>query len=486
MEKDQKNAFFAVILSGVILFGWQYFFGAPTVNTPVAQEKVASNSVDSSKPQTVINNTVSQNESSTDLASSRSEVILKNKAASFKFYSDFTFEQIEHNSSVFTFTDTVGTEDPLKINFSKNGKSVATGFNFSKLTDNSYNFVSTDGLVSGSVTLDSKGFLNFVVNNSEAIDIQYNLHSTQKKLDNGQDRSFVYLSDDFEKITVGDDDSLDENVKYIGIDFNYHIFAIAFKNKVQSLLKTTIDEHFTTLQRNINSTEFNVYFLKKEYKVLKDYGNNLHLSVDFGIWSILAEVILYTLQWFHTFIPNYGLAIIFLTLVIRSLTFPLQYKSFKSMKKMQDIQPQLTKIREKFKEDPQRLQRESMELFKKAGVNPLGGCLPMLLQMPIFFAFYRVLYSSVELVNAPFYFWIHDLSNKDPYYILPLLMTAAMFLQQKFTPTATADPTQKKVMMFMPLVFGLIMKDLPSGLSLYIFISTIFGILQQLLVYRRN
>jgi YidC/Oxa1 family membrane protein insertase len=156
------------------------------------------------------------------------------------------------------------------------------------------------------------------------------------------------------------------------------------------------------------------------------------------------------------------------------------------MKKLQVIQPELTKIREKFKDDPARMQKESMELFKKSGANPLGGCLPLLLQMPVFFAFYKVLYGAVELVDAPFVLWIQDLSNKDPYFVLPVLMTLVMFVQQKITPNTITDPVQRKVMMFMPVIFGFIMKDLPSGLCLYIFVSTLFGILQQLLVFSKK
>ena len=146
----------------------------------------------------------------------------------------------------------------------------------------------------------------------------------------------------------------------------------------------------------------------------------------------------------------------------------------------------IKQLREKFKEDPQRLQKESMALFKRAGANPLSGCLPLILQMPIFIAFYKVLYSAVELVGAPFLFWIVDLSQKDSLYVLPVLMSIMMFIQQKITPQTTADPTQRKIMMFMPLIFGFIMKDLPSGLTLYILVSTIFGILQQLLIYKRT
>jgi YidC/Oxa1 family membrane protein insertase len=154
------------------------------------------------------------------------------------------------------------------------------------------------------------------------------------------------------------------------------------------------------------------------------------------------------------------------------------------MKKMQTIQPELQKIKEKYKDEPQKMQKETMDLFKKAGANPLSGCLPLILQMPFFFAIYKVLYSAVELVGAPFFGWIHDLSIQDPFYVLPILMGLAMLAQQKLTPQTTVDPTQQKIMMFMPVVFAFFMKDLPAGLVLYIFISTAVGILQQTIVYK--
>ncbi len=173
-------------------------------------------------------------------------------------------------------------------------------------------------------------------------------------------------------------------------------------------------------------------------------GHHLNKSIDFGLWGLIAVPILRGLQFFYSVIPNYGISIILLTIIIRMLTFPLQFKSFKSMKKMQEIQPELTKIKEKYKSDPQRMQQETMGLFKKAGANPLGGCLPMILQMPIFFAFYKVLYSSVELVDAPFFGWIHDLSQKDPYYVLPVLMGLAMVLNQRLMPSPLVILSRKK------------------------------------------
>jgi YidC/Oxa1 family membrane protein insertase len=226
-----------------------------------------------------------------------------------------------------------------------------------------------------------------------------------------------------------------------------------------------------------------VVYAKKEYNYLRSLESNLKSAVDFGVWGFFAEIILRGLQFFYGVVSNWGLAIILLTFVVRLITFPLQYKSFVSMKKMQVVQPELTKLREKYKDDPMRMQKESMDLFKRAGANPLGGCLPLLLQLPVFFAFFKVLNSAVELVDAPFYGWIHDLSNKDPYYVLPLIVTGAMFMQQKLTPQTITDPVQKKIFMFMPLIFGFIMKDQASGLSLYIFVSTVLGIGQQMLVF---
>jgi YidC/Oxa1 family membrane protein insertase len=264
------------------------------------------------------------------------------------------------------------------------------------------------------------------------------------------------------------------------------MFATVFSEKIPFLYKITEAGQFSFYtNKEFTKLSFDQIFTRKEYDYLKGLGSNLDLSIDFGIWGVIAIPILRGLQFFYTVFPNYGIAIILLTIIIRLLTFPLQYKSFKSMKKMQEIQPQLNKVREKFKDNPQKMQQETMALFKKSGANPLGGCLPLILQMPIFFAFYRVLYSSVELVDAPFYLWISDLSQKDPFYVLPILMAVAMVLNQRLMPTTTTDPVQKKIMMFVPLIFAIFMKDFPAGLTLYIFISTLVGMLQQLYVYRR-
>jgi YidC/Oxa1 family membrane protein insertase len=329
------------------------------------------------------------------------------------------------------------------------------------------------------------GKVNFTLSSDKPYKFRFLFSSLEKKLDNGQVRQFAVFGKDINHIEVAKASEEDGTYKWFGIDYNYHLFALVLADKTVAKYKTTEKGEFSIeLVNPIKSFSGDLVFTKKNYDHLVSLGDGLHLSVDFGWFAILAVPILRGLQYIHNYIPNYGVAIILLTILIRLITFPLQYKSFKSMKKMQTIQPELQLLKEKYKDDSQKMQQETMALFKKAGANPLSGCLPLLLQMPFFFAIYRVLYSAVELVGAPFFGWIHDLSVHDPFYVLPVLMAAAMFFQQKLTPQTTVDPTQQKIMLFMPIIFGFIMKSLPAGLVLYIFVSTVVGILQQYLVFR--
>lgn len=221
----------------------------------------------------------------------------------------------------------------------------------------------------------------------------------------------------------------------------------------------------------------------KSTAVLEKVNPELIKVVNFGFFSPIGKVLLKVLRWAHEMVGNWGWAIIILTVLVRLIVLPFNVFSYKSMKKMQVIQPQLAALRTRYKEDPAALNRETMAIMREQKVNPLGGCLPILLQMPVFFALYQVLGQSIELYQAPFIFWIHDLSQKDPFYVLPVLMGATMFIQQKITPT-TMDPAQAKIMLWMPLVFSIFTFGLPSGLTLYIFISTLFGVVQQQIFMR--
>lgn len=229
-----------------------------------------------------------------------------------------------------------------------------------------------------------------------------------------------------------------------------------------------------------------VYYVgAKEIDRLKEVDPELGAVIDLGFFSFIARPLLYVMKAFYSLVGNWGWAIILLTLLVRLCVLPFNIMSFRSMKAMQKVQPLIQSIREKYKNDPVRLNQEMMAVMKQNGANPLGGCLPMFIQIPIFFALYRVISSSVELYGSPFALWIHDLSKHDPYYVLPVLMAVFMYVQQKITPT-TMDPTQAKIMLYLPLVFTIFMLQLPAGLTLYMVISTLFGITQQYLMLREK
>jgi YidC/Oxa1 family membrane protein insertase len=203
--------------------------------------------------------------------------------------------------------------------------------------------------------------------------------------------------------------------------------------------------------------------------------------VDFGFFGFIARYVLSMLKVFYSMCGNWAIAIILLTILVRLLVLPFNIISYRSMKTMQLLQPQMAKIKERYKDDQRRANEEVMGLFRKHKVNPAGGCLPMLIQLPIFWALYQVLGHSIELYQQPFPydFWVHDLSMKDPFYILPILMGFTMFAQQLITPNPSMDPNQAKVMKFMPLIFSFFMLSLPSALTLYIWISSLFAVIQQ-------
>ena len=229
----------------------------------------------------------------------------------------------------------------------------------------------------------------------------------------------------------------------------------------------------------------------KQFNQLGELPNQLQEAVNLGFFAILAKPILLGLRWLHdTVTSNWGWAIILMTVFIRLLLFPLTHKSFVSMQKMQEVNPKIQSIRNKYRgklkdkqgrpntEAQRKMNEEVMGLYKKEGVNPAGGCLPMLLQIPVLFAFYNLLSAAVELRHAPWIMWIHDLSAPDPYYALPIIMGASQFIQQRLTPSA-ADPMQRRMFMLMPFFFTILFLGFPSGMVLYWLTNNILGIVQQ-------
>jgi YidC/Oxa1 family membrane protein insertase len=215
----------------------------------------------------------------------------------------------------------------------------------------------------------------------------------------------------------------------------------------------------------------------------RNYGDLLWLPW-FPMWWFCVPL-LWLMNYLGTHVPgqNYGVAIILLTVLVKVAFYPLTHKSMTSMKQMQGLQPQLNALRSKYRSDPQRFQREQMDLFRKHRVNPMGGCLPMIVQIPIFYALYLTLQYSVELQGAPFVGWIHDLSKRDPYYVLPILMGASMLIQQKMTPTV-GDPRQARIMLIMPVIFTFMFLEFPTGLVLYWLVNNVLSIGQQMVIDR--
>jgi YidC/Oxa1 family membrane protein insertase len=231
-------------------------------------------------------------------------------------------------------------------------------------------------------------------------------------------------------------------------------------------------------------SEFNLYYGPKEDEELLKFGHNLVVSHDMTL-EVLAGPLLELLRLIYGYVGNYGVAIIILTIIVRLLLFPLTFKGMKSMKRMQQLSPRMKKLQAKYKNNKEKLNKEMMALYRKNRVNPLGGCLPMLLQIPVFFALYSSLSSAVELRHAPFMFWISDLSQPDGLGITPLLMGASMYFQQKLTPqTAMMDPTQAKVMQMLPFIFTIFTFTFPSGLTLYWVTSNVLSIAQQQIINR--
>ncbi len=256
----------------------------------------------------------------------------------------------------------------------------------------------------------------------------------------------------------------------------------SISRKGDRLISSALLTYKPLIKSDMFQTDQVIYIGPKDVKSLRAAHVELEKVIDYGMFAVIAEPLLWLMRFFFGWFGNWGFAIIGLTLVVRSLVLPFNVYSFKSMKVMQQIQPQMQQVRERYKDDPRRMNEEVMKLMRENKANPLGGCLPMLLQLPVFFALYQVLAMSIDLYKQPFIFWIHDLTVKDPFFVLPVLMGISMFLQQKITPVA--DPQQAKILLWMPVIFSLLMFTLPSGLTLYIFVSTLFGITQQYLLMR--
>ena len=300
-------------------------------------------------------------------------------------------------------------------------------------------------------------------------------------------------------------------IKWLAIVDRYFMKSMVPLDDTKGVMKLSLDSdgvlgsRFIGLENTIQSGTqkrfaYEIFFGPKSMQVLKDVGHDLSKAIHFGMFDIIAKPLLWFMNFIYGRVPNYGIAIIVLTILTKILLWPLGSKSYKSMSEMKRLQPLMAEIREKHKDDKKMMNQEIMSLYKTYKINPMGGCLPMVLQIPVFFALYRMLYQAIELRHAPFFLWINDLSAPDrlfhfsfsipfmqPPYGIPVLtviMGATMLLQQKMSPPP-GDPTQAKMMMLMPIVFTVIFINFSSGLVLYWLINNILSIAQQTYIQKK-
>ncbi len=281
-------------------------------------------------------------------------------------------------------------------------------------------------------------------------------------------------------------------ISLASINSQYFSQAIVDKSEINPSINMNVQGGlaFLSVDYDLKNTQIGkitqLYFLgPKSTEAMQKIDPLLPEVMDYGMFGFISKPLLVLMRFLHQFLGNWGLAIIALTLVVRLVMLPFNILSFKSSRAMQKIQPQLQALREKYKNDPMRVNKETMALMKEQKANPLSGCLPMLIQIPIFFALWRTIGSSIDIYQQPFFGWITDLSVHDHFFVLPILGAVTMFFQQKLTPS-TMDPAQQKILNFMPILFGLFMFSLPSGLTLYNFISALFGATQQYFLLKDN
>lgn len=305
-----------------------------------------------------------------------------------------------------------------------------------------------------------------------------------------------YLKYDFDEITDGDFEGITQTGGWIAMIQHYFISAWIpqqdVENKYSMAKRTGINEYLlrvigpnTIVQPGERKTISNQFYAgPKDVYGMKEISPDLERTVDFGWLFFLSEILFFFLHWIHSYVGNWGWAIVLLVVCVKGALFHLSAAGYRSMAKMKKFAPKMAELKERHGDNRQKFSEEMMKLYKKEKVNPMGGCLPMLLQMPIFLALYYVLMESVELRHAPFIFWITDLSDNDPFFILPAIYAATFFFQQRLNPTP-ADPTQARIMQMMPLMFGLMFMFFDSGLVLYWCVNGLLGIAQQYVITKK-
>jgi YidC/Oxa1 family membrane protein insertase len=546
---EQSRLFIAIILSLAIFLAWQFFLApkeaerreAKKVESPALDEKQAVK--DSEKPYK------EATETTTPAEESAVKETPPQMAAAITVDTPLYRAKISENGAVFfsfllkNYRETVQKDSPLKQILTNDetlgvGRLGFTGKSIAGLDK----AVFSANLASNQLEVkDSPRELTFLWRSQDGIIIEktykFAPHTYAIGMDvtikNGsgrglQDRLFVTLNgkapgdkrmyafegpsalindelEEFKTKKLKDQDTFDGKIKWVALQTRYFMSSLLPEQIEEASLHLELksDKFVTARYRQPEKaiqpgTQYIYKYLffmgPKRIQELKTVGNDLHKVVNFGWFDIIAKPFLWLMNTFYSVIPNYGVAIIILTLLVKLVLWPLGQKSYKSMNEMKKIQPLMKEIREKYKDDKQRMNKEVMGLYRTYKVNPLGGCLPMVVQLPVFFALYRMLYEAIELRHAPFFLWIDDLSAPDRLFrfgftvpfmeppfgipVLTIVMGASMLLQQKMSPPM-GDATQAKMMMFMPIIFTVIFINFSSGLVLYWLVNNLLSIGQQ-------
>ncbi len=507
----EKNVLIAVVLSILVIIGFQYFTPAPpppAPQAPVATEAPKEAKTEQAKPAApaaVVPETPAAEEKEIRVENNLYKAVFTSRGGTVKYW------------EIKSFKDRI-KKDVLLL--SKQGAVPALGMGDNSELDLSAANFSVTG---GDVRLDDRKKSASVVfeyaKDGKSVRRTYTFYYDTYKVDltdevSGLSEYWITIGSDFgifEKedsythlgpvLLKGTDlievkekklkeiNTYKDNLRWIAQEDKYFCAALVPATQVEEARAWTLkNSPVIAFKAKPGVNRFTVYAGPKEHDRLAALNLGLEHIVDFGFFSIIARPLFWALKFFHKYIGNYGWAIILLTIVVRIPFIPILNMGQKSMKKMQDIQPKMAEIKEKYKKDPQKMQAEMMELYKKYKVNPMSGCFPMLLQIPVFFALYKVLLISIELRGAPWLLWITDLSAPDALFghlagfslggPLPYLMGITMVIQQKMTPS-TMDPKQAKLMMLMPVVFTFMFLNFASGLVLYWLVNNVLGIIQQ-------
>lgn len=350
--------------------------------------------------------------------------------------------------------------------------------------------------------------LEYKVNNTTSAPVQVQLYTQIKRTvqEKGSmvDQNYLgaaYGTDEepYEKYSFSDmaDKNLNINTQGGYVAFIQHYFVSAWvpmqdqANTLYSLITKSnaaiigVKDEAVNVQAGSEQVLTATYYMgPKESDKLEAIHTDLDLTVDYGWLWFISQPLFVLLKWLHSILGNWGVAIIAITIIVKSLMYPLTKAQYTSMAKMRALQPKMKALKEKYGDDRQKFGQATMEMYRKEKVNPMGGCFPILLQMPIFLALFYVFLESTELRHAEFVLWLTDLSAKDPYYVLPILFGASMFITQKLQPMTVTDPMQQKMMTFMPVIFSVFFLWFPSGLVLYWLVSNLISIVQMLIIYR--